>query len=212
MGIRNGKQLDEPLNTTPLLEPDERRMAITEARDIMIVLGDRLPAEVEEWLSWRTKPQSVEVLCPDTSHCRNESGLCDDFPDAGYLLGLLEQGYVLFDALVPRETLVFLDHRQCYRLPAWDPVPDSFSLACDLLWRRNGYYAHLVGTVIEIAPGGRMFKLSVNEYYWTWITLPDGCQVPALDSRVKVLGISSWIGGTTAHLIHGVLVINLGEA
>ena len=199
MGIRNSKQLDEPLNPTPFLEPSERRMAIVEARKIMIVLGDRLPAEVEEWLSQRTKPESVEVLC-------------SDFPDAGYLLRLLEQGYVLFDAFVPRETLVFLGSRQCYRLPDWDPVPDSFSLACDLLWRRNGYYASLTGTVVEIAPGGRMFKLSVNEYYWAWITLPDGCPMPAIDSRVKVLGISSWIGGTTAHLIHGVLVINLGEA
>ena len=100
MRIRNSKQLDEPLNTTPLLEPAKRRMAIVEAREIMIVLGDRLPAEIEEWLSQRTKPESVEVLCPDTSNCRRVSGLCDDFPDASYLLRLLEQGYVVFDAFV----------------------------------------------------------------------------------------------------------------
>ena len=162
-----------------------------------------MPADVEEWLSERKKPGSVEVLC-------------GDFPDAVYLLGLLEKGYLLFDAVVPQQTLIFLDRQQCYRLPDWDPVPDAFSLACDLLWRRNGCYARLVGLVTEIAPGGRMFKLLVNEHYWTWVTVPTegtiDCHVPAIDSRVKVLGISSWIGGVAAHLIHGVLIVSLGEA
>lgn len=182
----------------------------------MIVLGDRLPVDVAEWLRQRTKPGSIDVLCPDAFHRRNVSGLCGDFPDASYLLDLLDQGYTLFDALVPPQTLVFLDRRQCYRLPDWEVVPGGFALAYDLLWRRNGYYAHLVGTVVEVAPDGRMFKLLMNEYYWTWVTLPSegpaGCQMPPTDSRVKVLGIFSWIGGATPHLIHGVLVTRLGEA
>ena len=203
MGIRQSKQQHELLTVMPPLEPGERQLAIVEAREIMIALGDRLPADVEGWLSQRAKPGTVDILCGDSL-------------DARYLLGLVEKGYELFDALVQRQTLLFLDRRQCYRLPNWEALPDGLSLASALLWSRLGNYVRLEGTVVEVTSQIRLFKLLVNEYYWTWITLPmegpAGCQMPALDSRVKVLGISSWIGGTTAHLIHGVLVISLDEA
>lgn len=61
-----------------------------------------------------------------------------------------------------------------------------------------------------------MFKLSVNEFFWTWVTLPlegsNGCEMPEVGSRIKVLGISSWIGGTATSLFHGVLIVKLSEA
>lgn len=190
---RRNRSQSNVMAQAPLLSSSRQRSAaVAQAREITLVLTDKLPSDVESWLDVRA-PATVQVLC-------------GDFPDASYLLGLLEKGFEVFDAIVPHEALVIFDRRLCYRLSDWSPVPGGFSIACDLLWRRTGHYVCLIGRVGEIA-SATMFKLMINEAYWTWVVFPDDyCHdqvVAKPGDTVKVLGICSWIGGIGAHLIHG---------
>lgn len=198
---RSDKEKDAVIPATPPLAPEERKAALLAAREVIAVLGDRLPPEVEGWLSERAQPATVNVLCSN------------DFPDAMYLLALKERGYQLFDAFVPQETLLFFDRERCYRLPDWNGLAGAFSLACSLMMsKRVGCYCLLEGTVAELPLGNRLFKLTVSEHFWVWVTRPRNGDRPPLGARVKVLGINSWIGGATTHLLHGVLVVDLAAA
>lgn len=197
LGDRDGQARADAVKLTPPLASQERRGAILDAKEVILVLGDRLPAEVEEWLSERTQPSTVNVLCPG------------DFPDAEYLLELAERDYQLFDAFVHGETLLFLDRKRGYRLPSWEGVAGAFSLACALMWKRWGSYCRPVGTVSELPPGSRLFKLWVSERLWMWVMWPRDHEMPLFGSRVKVLGIDSWLGQSITSLVRGVLVVDL---
>lgn len=193
---RRGSHRAEESATDDLSSPLERHIALRGAREVMVALGDRLPGDVEAWLGERDDPGSVEILC-------------QGFPDAAYLLNLVERGYQLFDAYVPLRTYLFLNRKQCYALPAWHTVPNGFALAYALLWQRTGCYVSLEGTVTELAERSGLFKVATGEGFWTWVTPSATCVTPPLGSNVKVLGIDSWIGGGSAAILHGVLLADL---
>ena len=82
------------------------------------------------------------------------------------------------------------------------------ALADNFSWGRLGLFVRVEGTVTETHPAHRLLRLQVNEYYWTWVTIPAGSWVPAMASEIEALGIAGFVGGTVPNFLHGVLLVD----
>ncbi len=136
-----------------------------------LITGYRMPARERE-----KNPREVKLLCPR-------------FTDPDYLLSLLRLGFQVFAAEIPGEMLIFLDRHRGYRLPAWEPLPQPFDLACRLLWARTGVFTRLAGRVasVEAGQGAAFWLLTLTGHAHVRIAWrQDDC--PQVGETVTVLG------------------------
>ena len=104
--------------------------------------------------------------------------------DAAYVLKMIDAGFLVYEAVLPDGDLIFLDRKQGYRLPGWEPLPNPFSAACDLAWRRMGYYVCVRGTV-ALVTDSRLMQLQEREQLWFSVQ-PD-VRLPDVGERVTIL-------------------------
>ena len=104
--------------------------------------------------------------------------------DADYVVKMLDAGFSVYEALLPGDDLIFLDRKQGYRLPGWEPLPDPFSAACNLAWRRMGYYVCVRGAV-GMVTDSRLMQIKEREQLWFNVQ-PD-VRLPDVGERVTIL-------------------------
>ncbi len=104
--------------------------------------------------------------------------------DAAYVLKMLDAGFSVYEAMLPKDDLIFLDRQQGYRLPGWEPVPNPFSIACDLTWRRIGYYLSIRGTV-TLVTGKRVVQIKEREQLW--FNVSEDVRLPDVGECVTIL-------------------------
>jgi len=110
--------------------------------------------------------------------------------DAAYVLKMLDVGFSVYKALLPDGDLIFLDRKLGYRLPEWEPAPNPFSVACDLAWRRVGYYVCMRGTV-ALVTDSRLMQLQECEQLWFNVQ-PD-VRAPDVGECVTILAYHPFI-------------------
>jgi hypothetical protein len=104
--------------------------------------------------------------------------------DASYVVKMLDAGFSVYEAMLPKDDLIFLDRQQGYRLPGWEPLPDPFSAACNLAWRRMGYYVCVRGAV-GMVTDSRLMQIKEREQLWFNVQ-PD-VRLPDVGERVTIL-------------------------
>ena len=135
------------------VDANTRRTLISQAREIILAIYTPLEDELQNMLhSCVLRNSSVRVLVPQNF-------------DACAIVKMLDAGFAVFDAVFLRDNLIFLDRKQGYRLPTWESVSDPFSRACDLLWRRVGYYVCIRDRVAQIRDS-RMVKMVRWDHVW----------------------------------------------
>jgi len=104
--------------------------------------------------------------------------------DAAYVLKMLDASFSVYETMLPKDNLIFLDRQQGYRLPGWQPIANSFAGACDLAWRRIGYYLSIRGTV-TLVTGSRVMQIKEREQLW--FNVPEDVRLPDVGERVTIL-------------------------
>ncbi len=166
-------------------EPDAERAVATRlvptARELLVVPGSSGAAEVLGLVERLPVRGRTEVLCG---------------PDAGpdLIAGLLERGFVVYDAAATLDhSVLVLDRRLGWRLPAWQPLSHAMSVAHRLLWTRIGQYSLQSGTVEAIHAENRLFSLRERPF-WVNTAFRD-LPLPAVGDEVRVVGLFSSLGG-----------------
>jgi len=141
-----------------------------------ILLATHTPIEDKLWdalvaRSWGSGVKPAEVLIQNVF-------------DAAYVLKMVDAGFSVYEAMLPDDDLIFLDRKLGYRLPGWEPAPNPFSAACDLAWRRMGYYVCMRGTV-ALVTDSRLMQLQEREQLWFKVQ-PD-VRLPDVGERVTIL-------------------------
>lgn len=169
------------LEPASLIGERELRERVRMAGEIIVVLGECLPPLLHDWLQEREeRPSSITILtAPDSQ--------------GEHLARLVEESFRVFEAVVPSREMVFLDRKVGYYLPGWEPIPDAFSLACSLLWRRLGSYLVLEGVVERTNP--IFFALVGNRGVHIHYR---GLDAPAVGEQVRVLAVYSFVGSWSA--------------
>jgi hypothetical protein len=158
--------------------------AVLAARELVVVLGARPPAAVEQWLAARLATgRGATVLCGQWSH-------------PAYLRGLLERGCTVYDAVLGEETLVFLDGQRGYRLPEGRSLPRAVATLAARLWQRIGEYVLLEGRVSAVYPAQGAFQLAEAER--VWLVVKAGDPLPRVGEVLRVLARVFWGGGAGA--------------
>jgi hypothetical protein len=156
---------------------------IRAAGEVIVVLGDRLPSYLEAWLHVRLAAGD-EVTVLSGPWCA---------PD--YLRELLERGCRVYDAVLPAaESLLFLDRRRGYRLPAGAPISQPFETASALMWQRIGAYVHFVGRVSAVYAAECTFQMV--EFERVWLVVPPDAPLPEVGAKLSVLCRAFWGGGS----------------
>jgi len=104
--------------------------------------------------------------------------------DADYVVKMLDAGFSVYEALFPDDDVIFMDRKLGYRLPDWEPLPNPFAAACDLAWRRMGYYVCVRGTV-ALVTDSRLMQLQEREQLWFSVQ-PD-VRLPDVGEHVTIL-------------------------
>jgi len=104
--------------------------------------------------------------------------------DAAYVLKMLDAGFSVYEAMLPDDDLIFLDRKFGYRLLGWEPAPNPFSMACDLAWRRIGYYLCVRGTVALVTDSRTM---QIQEREQLWFNVQPDVRLPDVGERVTIL-------------------------
>ena len=104
--------------------------------------------------------------------------------DASYGVKMLDAGFSVYETMLPDDDLIFLDRKLGYRLPDWEPLPNPFSAACDLAWRRIGYYVCVRGTVGMVADSHLM---QIKEREQLWFSVQPDVRLPDVGERVTIL-------------------------
>jgi len=139
-----------------------------------ILLAIHTPIQDELW----------DVLVARPPGVRPAGVLIRNVFDAAYVLKMLDAGFSVYEAMLPDDDLIFLDRKLGYRLPDWEPAPNPFSMACDLAWRRMGYYVCMRGTV-ALVTDSRLMQLQEREQLWFSVQ-PD-VRLPDVGERVTIL-------------------------
>ena len=156
--------------------------AVLAAREVVVVLGARLPAEIERWLAMRLAAG------------RGVVALCGPWCDPAYLRALLERGCTVYDTVIDGESFVFLDQDRGFRLPEGSPVSRAFATLSALLWQRIGEYLLLEGRVSAVYPAQHAFQLAEAER--VWLVVKAGSPLPGTGEALSILARVFWGGGT----------------
>lgn len=145
-----------------------------------ILLATHTPIEGELWDTLVARPSRVKAA----------EVLIQHVFDASYVVKMLDAGFSVYEAILPDGDLIFLDRKQGYRLPGWEPVPNPFSTACDLAWRRMGYYVCVRGTV-GMVTGSRLMQ--IKERDGLWFSVQPAVRLPNVGERVTILAYRPFI-------------------
>ena len=140
-----------------------------------VLITTRGPLEPDLWAALVARPGQAGVVAV----------LVQDVFDLNYILQMLEAGFTVYEAQLPAENLIFLDRDQGYRLATWEPLPDPFTVACQLAWRRTGTYTCIRDTVTLVSDSQILMK--VKEHHYLWFSLRHVTQAPRIGERVKIL-------------------------
>lgn len=126
--------------------------------------------------------------------------LFEQFSDVDFLEKLHRLNFNLFEAIIPKTGLLFLDREMGYRLPSLQPLDKPFSLACRMLWARIGQMIEVQGLVVERER--EIIQLKLADDFSLWLSLK-GVKAGAVKpgARVKVFGISSFFASRTNPVI-----------
>lgn len=170
---------------------------LRQAREVVVTCPRDLPAELLDLLlAGQGPPGRVTVLASSEAP-----------PEL--LLRLHNAGCLVFEAVVPRQVLVFADREAGYALPGWQPVADPFARACALLWSRLGIYLLLTGQVVRREGASRLIWLRVHTFLELWVSIPPALPLPEVGQTVRVLALDGWVGGSLLTLVRAVHVEHL---
>jgi hypothetical protein len=170
---------------------------IPTARELLVVPGTTGAAEAIGLVEQLPLQGRTEVLCG---------------PDAGpdLIERLLSRGFVVYDAAATLDhSVLVLDRRLGWRLPAWRPVAHAMSVTNRLLWTRIGQYSIQSGTVDAIHAENRLFSLRERPF-WVNTAFRD-LPFPAVGEEVRVVGLFSSLGGRLP-MLHALRIEPAGAA
>ena len=160
-----------------LVPLDIQPIALT-ASEVLVCFPAQLPDGLAARLRMLVPPAvRLEFQCP---------------PSTGLevIMTLLDGGHHVFEGEVTPEVQVFLDRRYGYRLPGWSTLPDPFTVACRLMWKRTAAFVRVQGTVAEVTvkPEADFALLRLAENPHLRLSLPKHLGVPVVGGAVSLLG------------------------
>lgn len=145
---------------------------ILSAHEILLAIHARIDDDL--WNALVARPSGV----------RPAEVLIRNVFDAAWVLKMIDAGFSVYEAPLADDDLIFLDRKLGYRLPGWKPVLNPFSAACDLAWRRMGYYLCMRGTVALVGDS-RLIRLKEHEQLW--LSVQPDVRLPDVGERVTIL-------------------------
>lgn len=166
----------------------EVALAIGRCREVILTLDNHPPDWLISSLSQAAQKKTLVKV------------LFERFADIDFLEGLYRFNFNLFEAIIPRAGLLFLDRESGYRLPGLSRLDNPFSLACRMLWTRIGQIVEVQGTVVK--QESKTVQLELAAGFHLWLSL-EGVRSREITpgARVKVFGISSFFASRTNPII-----------
>jgi hypothetical protein len=170
----------------------------SDARDVLVCFPGHLPDGLADDLRGLVSPViQLEFQCPPWTA-----------PEV--ILTPLNKGHHVFEGEALPEVLVFFDRRYGYRLPDWSPLPDPFTLACRLAWKRTAAFVQVQGTVAEVTARPEvdfaLVRLAENPHLR--LSVPRRLGVPLPGATVSLLGRHDFRFGMDVPLLECVAIVS----
>jgi hypothetical protein len=160
------------------------------AREVLLLPGKAGAGEALALVERLTPRGRVEILCGP------EAG-------AGLIARMLTRGFVVYDAAATLDhSLLILDRRLGWKLPAWEQLDKAMPVAHRLLWTRIGQYSLQTGIVDAVHAENHLFNLR-DQPFWVNTAFRD-LPLPTPGDAVRVIGLFSSLGGRLPmlHALH----------